>query len=142
MFHVEFKRIMEMCRLEVNNMVRAKPRSYYRKPAGLPRGYITVGEAMRRAKCAEITIRRQIANRRFRCVRWRDRVLLREADVTEWNRIRLYRRKPRAAEPATPPAATIRAQHGADRVSEAKTASLMMPSVVQPHTPASAEVQP
>lgn len=72
-----------------------------RIPAAKPKGYLTVREAMRRTGCSEVTLRRWIQRRLLTVVRWRERVLIREKDLVERDRVRLYRRKPRPAPAVT-----------------------------------------
>ena len=80
--------------------LKGKPRI----PATKPKGYLTVREAVRRAGCHEVTIRRWIQRGLLTVVRWRDRVLIRAEDLGKRDRVRRYRRKravPAVSVPAT-----------------------------------------
>jgi len=51
---------------------------------GVPRGYVTVQRAMQIAHCSEVTIRRAIRRQILEVMRWRGRVVVKEASVREW----------------------------------------------------------
>ncbi len=51
---------------------------------GLPRGYVLVQRAMQIAHCSEVTIRRAIKRQILDALRWRGRVLVKEASLSEW----------------------------------------------------------
>jgi excisionase family DNA binding protein len=85
-----------------------KRRKRWAEPRGKPAGYVTVRRAIALAQCSEPTIRRLIRRRGVQVVRWRHRVLLKEADVRAWLKAKPYqpakqgplypRQKPHAAE--------------------------------------------
>src|SRR6267143_2035013 len=60
------------------------------EPRGKPSGYVTVRRATELARCSEPTIRRLIRRRGVAVVRWRHRVLLREADLRAWMKAKPY----------------------------------------------------
>lgn len=74
-------------------MAKPKAKDYRKNPPGRPAGYITVSRAAEIAQCHPVTIRRLIKRRGAMVVRWRERVLIRERDFTDWNRVRRYRRR-------------------------------------------------
>jgi excisionase family DNA binding protein len=89
--------------MAIRNQTRMQ-RAYYANPRGKPPGYLTIRQAMDVAQCSQPTIRRLIRKDRVRVVRWRYRILLNEADLKAWSRVRRYRLKravPAVSVPAT-----------------------------------------
>jgi excisionase family DNA binding protein len=94
----------------------AKEREYYAHPSGKPRGYVTVAAAAKKAHCHKVTIRRLISKGRVVVVRWRDRVLIRESDLDQWNSVRKYRRRPKRQQYAEPEASAAPAVEARESV--------------------------
>lgn len=88
-------------------MKKPSTRSSHVNPQPKPPGYLTVRQATRLAECSAMTIWRLIQRRRVRVIRWRSRVLLSEADLCEWSRVRRYRRRPRRRSAVPPPSELV-----------------------------------
>lgn len=69
-------------------MARQKRR--WVEPRGKPAGFVTVRRATAIAQCSEATIRRLVRRKGVEVVRWRSRVLVREADLRAWLKAKPY----------------------------------------------------